>query len=127
MGGQHHPTKKIAIQTKSAESNIVLEKSADISVTKVVSAKKPVPRAKPIIKKEDKIEDKTQIANKVVNNRRSADLESEDNSLYVSALEDVTDSVKKNRRSSNKVNNIFCHILLYLIFKNSYFPLISFI
>lgn len=99
-------------QTKSVESNIALEKSADIAVSKVVPAKaKPVVRAKPIIRKDDKIE----TAIKVVNIRRSADLESEDNSLYVSALEDVTDSVKKSRRSNNKVNNIFCNIL-YLIF-----------
>lgn len=100
VGGQNHPTKKMTTQTKSVESNVALEKSADISVKVVPAKAKPVPRTKPIIKKDDK----TEIANKVVNNRRSADLESEDNSLYVSALEDVTDSTKKSRRSSNKVD-----------------------
>lgn len=108
----------MVVQTKSTESNIVLEKCTDIVVSKVVPAKtKPVLRAKPIIKKDDKRDSQqVETVNKVVNNRRSADLESEDNSLYVSALEDVTDSIKKSRRSNNKVNNIFCNILLYLIF-----------
>jgi len=84
-----------------------------------------VPRVKPIIKKDDK----TETANKVSsNNRRSADLEkSEDNSLYVSALEDVNDSMKRTRRSSNKVNNIFSDILLHMISSNSHFLSISFI
>lgn len=118
MGGQNHPTKKMTTQTKSVESNVALEKSADISVKVVPAKAKPVPRTKPIIKKDDK----TEIANKVVNNRRSADLESEDNSLYVSALEDVTDSTKKSRRSSNKVNNIFCNILfMFNIFEFTIF------
>lgn len=115
MGGQNHPTKKMVTQIKPVESNVALEKPADVAVSKVVPAKaKPVPRAKPIIKKDDK----TEIINKIVNTRLSSDLEkSEDNSLYVSALEDVTDSMKRTRRSSNKVNDIFiqCMNILELI------------
>ncbi|XP_012541579.1 G2/mitotic-specific cyclin-B3 [Monomorium pharaonis] len=101
LGGQNHATKKAIIQPKPIESNIVLEKSADITSKGVSTKIKPVPRVKPIIKKDDK----TEIVNKVVNNRRSVDLEkSEDNSLYVSALEDVNDSMKRTRRSNNKVD-----------------------
>lgn len=113
MGGQNHPTKKTVTQIKPVESNVAVEKPADVAVSKIIPAKaKPVPRTKPIIKKDDK----TEIANKIVNNRRSVDLEkSEDNSLYVSALEDVTDSMKRTRRSSsNKVNNIFNSTYHYL-------------
>ncbi|XP_012058523.1 PREDICTED: uncharacterized protein LOC105621665 [Atta cephalotes] len=95
----HNPTKKVVTQPKPVGSNIASEKPADVTTSKVVPAKvKPAPRIKSILKKDDK----TEIINKVVNIRRSADLEkSEDNSLYVSALEDVNDSIKKTRRSSN--------------------------
>jgi len=54
------------------------------------------------------------------NNRRSDLEKSEDNSLYVSALEDVNDSMKRTRRSSNKVNSIFCDILHILEFTFSF-------
>ena len=59
---------------------------------------KPLPRVKPVKKDEDKSE----IPSKIVNVRRSLDLEkSEDSSLYVSALEDVgDDSAKRSRRSN---------------------------
>lgn len=59
---------------------------------------KPVPRVKPIKKDEEK----TEIPSKILNVRRSLDLEkSEDSSLYVSALEEITDdSTKKSRRSN---------------------------
>ncbi|KYN15838.1 G2/mitotic-specific cyclin-B3 [Trachymyrmex cornetzi] len=95
----HNPTKKIVTQPKPVGSNVASEKPADVTTSKVVPAKvKPATRIKSILKKDDK----TEIINKVVNIRRSADLEkSEDNSLYVSALEDVNDSIKKTRRSSN--------------------------
>ncbi|KAG5324792.1 CCNB3 protein, partial [Pseudoatta argentina] len=95
----HNPTKKVVTQPKPAGSNVASEKPADVTTSKVVPAKvKPAPRIKSILKKDDK----TEIINKIVNIRRSADLEkSEDNSLYVSALEDVNDSIKKTRRSSN--------------------------
>ncbi|XP_011064405.1 PREDICTED: G2/mitotic-specific cyclin-B3 [Acromyrmex echinatior] len=95
----HNPTKKVVTQPKPVGSNVASEKPADVTTSKVVPAKvKPAPRIKSILKKDDK----TETINKIVNIRRSADLEkSEDNSLYVSALEDVNDSIKKTRRSSN--------------------------
>ncbi|XP_029164613.1 G2/mitotic-specific cyclin-B3 [Nylanderia fulva] len=98
LGGQHHASKKPVTHVKP----VVMDKPADINIAKVLPVKsKPLPRIKPIIKKDDK----TEIPNKVANIRLSADLEkSEDNSLYVSALEDVTDSLKKTRRSNNKVD-----------------------
>ncbi|KYM98486.1 G2/mitotic-specific cyclin-B3 [Cyphomyrmex costatus] len=98
----HNPTKKVVIQPKPAGSKVASQKPADVTTSKVVPAKvKLAPRIKPILKKDDK----TETISKVVNNRRSADLEkSEDNSLYVSALEDINDSIKKTRRSSNKVD-----------------------
>lgn len=59
---------------------------------------KPVPRVKPVRKNDEKID----IPIKIVNVRRSLDLEkSEDNSLYVSALEDVGDESIKRSRLSN--------------------------
>ncbi|XP_072762964.1 G2/mitotic-specific cyclin-B3 isoform X2 [Anoplolepis gracilipes] len=98
LGGQSHITKKMITHVKP----VVVDKPTDINVAKVIPVKsKPLPRIKPIIKKDDKME----ISNKIVNIRHSTDLEkSEDNSLYVSALEDVTESLKKTRRSSNKVD-----------------------
>ncbi|XP_076762999.1 cyclin B3 [Xylocopa sonorina] len=59
---------------------------------------KPVPRVKPV-KKDD---EKAEIPSKIVNVRRSLDLEkSDDSSLYVSALEDVGDDCLKKSRRSN--------------------------
>lgn len=97
MGGQNHATKKVVTHVKP----IVVDKPAD-NIAKVIPVRsKPLPRVKPIIKKDDK----TEISNKVTI-RHSSDLEkSEDSSLYVSALEDVTDSLKKTRKSSIKVIN----------------------
>lgn len=98
MGGHNHTTKKMVTHVKP----VVVDKPADINIAKVIPVKsKPLPRVKPIIKKDDK----TEISNKVIN-RHSTDLEkSDDNSLYVSALEDVMDSLKKTRKSSTKVIN----------------------
>lgn len=97
LGGQHHASKKPVTHVKP----VVTDKPAD-NIAKVLPVKsKPLPRIKPIIKKDEK----TEISNKIGNIRHSTDLEkSEDNSLYVSALEDVTDSLKKTRRSNNKVD-----------------------
>ncbi|XP_017876293.1 G2/mitotic-specific cyclin-B3 isoform X2 [Ceratina calcarata] len=69
-----------------------------ISKPEVVPQKpKPVPRVKPVKKDDDKIE----IPTKIVNVRRSLDLEkSDDSSLYVSALDDVGDVSRKGRKSS---------------------------
>ncbi|XP_076671564.1 cyclin B3 [Andrena cerasifolii] len=65
---------------------------------------KPLPRVKPVKKDEEK----TEIPSKIVNVRRSLDLEkSEDSSLYVSALEDVgDDSTKRSRRSNTQAAEI---------------------
>lgn len=80
---------------------------------------KPVPRVKPIKKDEEK----TEIPSKILNVRRSLDLEkSEDSSLYVSALEEITDdSTKKSRRSNIQVNsfkyyNIFLNYIIFFTF-----------
>lgn len=64
---------------------------------------KPVPRVKSI-KKDD---EKTELPSKILNVRRSLDLEkSEDSSLYVSALEEVgDDSTRKSRKSNIQVGN----------------------
>ncbi|CAK9814661.1 G2/mitotic-specific cyclin-B3 [Anthophora plagiata] len=64
----------------------------------ILSKLKPVPRVKPVKKDEEK----TEVPSKIVNVRRSLDLEkSEDSSLYVSALEDIgDDSLKKSRKSN---------------------------
>lgn len=61
-----------------------------------------MPRVKPVRKNDEKID----IPIKIVNVRRSLDLEkSEDNSLYVSALEDVGDeSIKRSRLSNIQVH-----------------------
>lgn len=75
----------------------------------VLPKPKLVPRAKPIIKKDD---EKVELPNKVVTLRYSLDLEkSEDSSLYVSALEDVgDDSARKSRKSNIQVNNLkYCN------------------
>ncbi|KAG7207685.1 hypothetical protein KM043_009304 [Ampulex compressa] len=62
---------------------------------------KPVPRVKSVKKDDENV----QIPSKIVNVRRSLDLEkSEDNSLYVSALEDVVEeSAKKPQKSIIKI------------------------
>lgn len=111
MGGQNHAPKKTVTLVKST---LVTDKPID-NIAKVLPVKsKPLPRVKPIIKKDDK----TEISNKVGNIRHSTDLEkSEDNSLYVSALEDVTESLKKIRRSNNKVISILRGVL-YAIFQS---------
>ncbi|XP_011877704.1 PREDICTED: G2/mitotic-specific cyclin-B3 isoform X2 [Vollenhovia emeryi] len=96
--GQNHPVKKIVTQIKPVESNVASEKPADVAVTKAAATKaKPVLRPKPVVKKDDK----TKIVNKIVNSRLSEDFEKSEDSLYVSALEDITDSVKRTRKSNN--------------------------
>lgn len=104
------------IATEKVES-IVTEKSAvdkPVAVAKVAPIKlKPPPRvSKSSIKKDEK----TEVPNKNVNIRHSVDLEkSEDSSLYVSALEDVTDSTRRTRRSSNNKVNKTCSVLYHML------------
>lgn len=88
------------IQTSSVRP---LEKA--VTKPEVIPAKpKLVPRVKPV----NKDDEKTEIPSKIVNVRRSLDLEkSDESSLYVSALDDVEDdNVKKSRRSNIQVNNL---------------------
>ncbi|XP_076242603.1 cyclin B3 [Calliopsis andreniformis] len=101
---QQEPKKAVKRQTVTQVKSLT-QTSSVRTLEKVVSKPevappkpKPVPRVK-AVKKND---EKTEIPNKIVNARRSLDLEkSEDSSLYVSALEDVGDeSVKKSRLSN---------------------------
>lgn len=88
-----------------------MEKSAINCIAKAGVAVKPRPRLKP--KKDD---EKAEIAIKIVNYKHSLDLEkSDDNSLYVSALEDVTDSTKRTRRSTIKVLKRYIYVSQYII------------
>lgn len=67
----------------------------------VVPVKPKPPARVPAKKKED---EKIEVPAKIANARRSLDLEkSEDSSLYVSALEDADESLKKSTRSSARV------------------------
>ncbi|RLU20783.1 hypothetical protein DMN91_007397 [Ooceraea biroi] len=94
---------KIPASTAENVTANVVEKPATektVAVAKVVPIKLKPPPRKSTVKKDEK----TEVPNKVVNTnvRHSVDLEkSEDSSLYVSALEDVTDSTRRTRRSSN--------------------------
>ena len=73
---------------------------------------KPLSRVKTVKKNDEKIV--TDVLSKIVNVRHSLDLEkSEDNSLYVSALEDVSvDSAKKNAENVRNAS-----VTRFLIFK----------
>lgn len=96
----------------------VTEQNADKRIAKatIILKSKPASRVKPIIKKDDekkKDENKIDIPQKNVNIRPSLDLEqSEENSLYVSALEDMTESVKNGLKFINKVSNTTFSMLL---------------
>ncbi|KZC13034.1 G2/mitotic-specific cyclin-B3 [Dufourea novaeangliae] len=81
-------------QTSSVRT---LEKA--VTKAEIVPPKpKPVPRVKPVKKDDEKVE----VPSKIVNLRRSLDLEkSEDSSLYVSALEDIGDDSERKSRRSN--------------------------
>ncbi|XP_012225048.1 G2/mitotic-specific cyclin-B3 [Linepithema humile] len=101
FGGQNHASKKTVNIIKPHVENNAAAKPADVTTLKAVLTKSkstirvPIHTAKP--KKEEKTE-----SNKSQGTRHSSDLEkSEDNSLYVSALEDITDSMKRTRRSNN--------------------------
>lgn len=108
LGGHqaHEPKKAIKKTTTTTTTQIkpftqtssVRTLDKGVSKPEVVPQKpKPVPRVKPIKIDDDKIE----IPTKIVNVRRSLDLEkSDDNSLYVSALDDVGDISRKSRKSS---------------------------
>lgn len=108
LGVQLHEPKKVvkkvqATQVKPPAHSLrtqdkVIAKPDNVTATKT----KPVARAKSIKKNDEKVE----LPSKIVNIRRSLDLEkSEDSSLYVSALEEVPDdSAKKTVKNSSKVS-----------------------
>lgn len=106
LGGHNQISKKpLALGKLQVENQDVTEKIVT-KVSAVPTKTKLLPRiSKPAIKKGD---EKIELSKIVVNNKRSLDLEkSEDSSLYISALEDVTESAKKTRRSiTQKVNII---------------------
>lgn len=91
--------------TSSITEKPAVEKIVAVAKVAPTKLKPPLRVTKSIVKKDEKVE----IPNKVVNIRHSEDLEkSEDNSLYVSALEDITnDSTRRTHRSSNiKVSKV---------------------
>ncbi|XP_024946656.1 G2/mitotic-specific cyclin-B3 [Cephus cinctus] len=110
LGGQLHDNKK-GVKKASQITHVkpVPQTNTVRTLDKIVIKPEAVlpgklrlaPRAKPVKKDEEKPE----ISSKIVNLRRSLDLEkSEDSSLYVSALEEVPeDSAKKSTKLSDKV------------------------
>ncbi|XP_012262868.1 G2/mitotic-specific cyclin-B3 [Athalia rosae] len=96
-------TKKVAIQNKPATNTLQSIGKIPIKPDNVVPVKAKPPSRVPAKKKED---DKVEIPAKIANVRRSLDLEkSEDSSLYVSALEDADESLKKSTRSNSRVES----------------------
>jgi len=109
--GQKSVREMIDMIEKTTVNNTV-EKNTNIAekpvaVTKIAPVKsKSSLRVTFNVTKDEGIE----ASNKIVNIRHSIDQEeSEDSLLYVSALEDVTDSTRKTRRS--KVIKILCNTL----------------
>ncbi|XP_032677997.1 G2/mitotic-specific cyclin-B3 isoform X2 [Odontomachus brunneus] len=90
-------------------SKVVTEHNTEKRVAKatIILKSKPASRVKPSVKKgEEKKENENNadIFPKSVNIRSSLDSEKSENSLYVSALEDVTESVKNGFKFISKVN-----------------------
>ncbi|XP_012286391.1 G2/mitotic-specific cyclin-B3 [Orussus abietinus] len=110
FGAQLHEPKKLVKKAIVTQTKPIVPTSSLRTLEKilgkpdnVVPAKpKPVPKVKPV-KKDD---EKAEVPSKIVNVRRSLDLEkSEDGSLYVSALEEIsTDSGKKTTRTNINVD-----------------------
>ncbi|XP_046736764.1 G2/mitotic-specific cyclin-B3 [Diprion similis] len=106
LGTQVHEVKKITkkASTQNKPSTTSLQPLGKILAKpdNVVPIKPKPPARVPAKKKED---DKVEIPAKIANARRSLDLEkSEDSSLYVSALEDADESLKKSTRSNSRVD-----------------------
>ncbi|XP_066589456.1 G2/mitotic-specific cyclin-B3 [Prorops nasuta] len=98
---------KKPIQIKTAAQTLPLKaernntKSSDNN-TGQPAKPKILPSTEPTQKEEKKVE----VPSKNVNTRRSSDLEkSEDSSLYVSALEDISDSLKKIEKIEEESSN----------------------
>ncbi|XP_020300232.1 G2/mitotic-specific cyclin-B3 [Pseudomyrmex gracilis] len=103
LGGQSHVLKKTITQAKQHDnkksgSNIAVNKPG--SIVKPILTKSKPSRVKPIIIKDQK---KVEISSKVVKCievRQSIESEKSDGSLYISALEDITDSIRFSGISS---------------------------
>lgn len=96
-------------------SKVLTEHNTEKRVAKatIILKSKPASRVKPTVKKEEEKkedENNADIFPKSVNIRSSLDSEKSENSLYVSALEDVTESVKNGLKFINKVSNIISNI-----------------
>lgn len=77
----------------------VVNKQEHAVAAKATATKPLTTRAKSAKKEEEK---KVEVPSKIVNLRRSVDLEkSEDNSLYVSALEDISEETTSRRSTSS--------------------------
>lgn len=108
LGTQQYEPKKaikkvVGTQVKPATQTSTAKVVEKVATKLDIQPPKPKPTSRVTLLKKD--EEKSEIASKIVNVRRSLDLEkSEDNSLYVSALEDVNESVKKSHRESIKAD-----------------------
>ncbi|XP_076292111.1 cyclin B3 [Lasioglossum baleicum] len=111
--GAHQQDPKKAV--KKAVTAVVTQTKAYTQTSSIRTLEKTVakpevvplkPKIAPRVKSVKKDVEKVEIPSKIVNVRRSLDLEkSEDSSLYVSALEDIgEDSEKKARRSNVQTN-----------------------
>lgn len=116
MDEQKHLSNRPILQPKKVVENI------DKRTVKPTIVVKPASRVKPIIKKDivsvkkENDENKVDIPLKAVL-RSSLDLEkSEESSLYVSALEDVTESVKNGLKFISKVSDILASMSFCLMF-----------
>lgn len=113
LGEQNRIVSKVIPQLKTTIENNDAEKR--IAKATIILKPKPATRVKPIIKKDEEKkndENKTDIPQQIVNIRSSLDLEkSGENSLYVSALEDVTESVKNGLKFVNKVSDTISSII----------------
>ncbi|EFN77747.1 G2/mitotic-specific cyclin-B3 [Harpegnathos saltator] len=107
LGEQNRIPSKIVPQFKTAIENNAIEKR--IAKATIILKSKPPSRVKPIVKKDEEKksdENKADISQKFVNIRASLDSEkSEENSLYVSALEDVAENVKNSLKFNSKVSS----------------------
>lgn len=116
LGEQNRLPNKLVSQLKTT-----VENNVDKRVTKasIILKARPETRVKPIVKKEEEKknnENKVDVSQKTVNIRSSLDSEKSESSLYVSALEDVTESVKNSLKFVN-VSNTISSVPLCILFE----------
>lgn len=105
LGGQGHVLKKTITQAKQHDnkksgSNVTVAVNKPGSIVKPIMTKSKSCRVKPtIIKDQKKVEMSTKIV-KCIEVRQSIESEKSDGSLYISALEDITDSIRLSGISS---------------------------